>query len=318
MPQDGHPPMRVIPFLALAAQLALPDLCSAQQPCKSTVVGDLRIDQFDSKIYGRRMTLRIWLPPGYGDSANAAHKYPVLYLFDGQTAFDECTAFHGEHELQVDETVTRLISEVKIPPIIVVGIDSTDRRNYEYSPYKDTITDARAPEPIGRQLPSFVADEVMPFVSSRYRVSDSAAQTGIGGTSLGGSAALYVSLARPDLFRLALIQSPNLVLGNGQLLRDSALVARAPDRIAIGVGTTELNFPGIEAFLAPLGLTRADAEAGEVRMNRTLAANLQTAFMKHSQVNLVVDPGANHSSESWARRIPDAITFLYGGADAVH
>jgi enterochelin esterase-like enzyme len=310
--------MRIILLLALAAQLAISVLCPAQQPCKSTVIGDLHIDQFDSKIYGRQMTVRIWLPPGYGDSANAAHKYPVLYLFDGQTAFDECTAFHGEHELQVDETVTRLIDERKIPPIIVVGIDSTERRNYEYSPYKDTIADARAPEPIGRQLPTFLADEVMPFVSLHYRVTDSAAQTGIGGTSLGGSAALYVSLARPDLFRLALIQSPNLMLGNGRLLRDSALVARAPDRIAIGVGTTELNFPGIDAYLAPLGLTRSEVEAGGVTMNRILASNLQTAFMKHSLVNLVVDPGANHSSESWARRIPDAIIFLYGSADAVH
>ncbi len=51
---------------------------------------------------------------------------------------------------------------------------------------------------IGKQLPSFLADEVLPFVSSRYRVSGSASQTGIGGTSLGASAALYISLTRPD------------------------------------------------------------------------------------------------------------------------
>ena len=309
--------MRFVPLLGLAAQFAISGLCLAQQPCKSTVVGDLRISHFDSKIYGRSMTLRIWLPPGYGDSGNAAHKYPTLYLLDGQTAFDDCTAFPGEHELQVDETVTRLVEEHKIPPVIVVGIDSTEHRAFEYSPYKDTITDARAPEPIGKQLPSFVADEVIPFVSSRYRVSDSAAETGIGGTSLGGSAALYASLARSDLFGLALIQSPNHLLGNGQLLRDTALVARAPDRIVIGVGTTELNLPGIDGYLASLRLTRAEAEAGEVRMNRTLASNLQAAFMKHSQVKLVVEPGANHRSESWARRIPEAISFLYGDAEAV-
>src|SRR2546425_6369735 len=119
--------MRIIPLLALAAQLAMSDLCpGAQQPCKSTVVGDLRIEHFDSKIYGRPMTVRIWLPHGYGDSVNATRKYPTLYLLDGQGAFDECTAFHGEHEWQVDETVTRLIDEHKIPSIIVVGIGSTE------------------------------------------------------------------------------------------------------------------------------------------------------------------------------------------------
>jgi predicted alpha/beta superfamily hydrolase len=98
--------------LCLAAQIAIPGLCLAQPPCKSTVVGDLRIKHFDSKIYSKPQTVRIWLPRGYGDSADAAHKYPTLYLLDGQTAFDECTAFHGEHELRVDETVTRLIELV--------------------------------------------------------------------------------------------------------------------------------------------------------------------------------------------------------------
>jgi hypothetical protein len=53
-------------------------------------------------------------------------------------------------------------------------------------------------------------------------------------------------------------------------------------------------------------------------MNQTLASNLQAAFIKHSQVKLVVEPAANHSSVSWARRIPDAISFLYGDAEAVH
>lgn len=120
------------------------------------------------------------------------------------------------------------------------------------------------------------------------------------------------------MFGLALIQSPNLLLGNGQLLLDTALLARAPDRIVIGVGTTELNFPGIDGSLASSGLTRAEAEPGIVRMNQTLASNLQSAFIKHSQVKLVVDPGANHSSEYWARRIPDAISFLYGDAAEAH
>jgi hypothetical protein len=34
-------------------------------PCKSTVVGDLRVQTFQSKTFGDILTLRIWLPPGY-------------------------------------------------------------------------------------------------------------------------------------------------------------------------------------------------------------------------------------------------------------
>lgn len=219
--------------------------------------------------------------------------------------------FAGEHELRIDETVAKLISDHKIPPIIVVGIDSSTKRNYEYSPYRDPISDPACPEPIGKQLPSFLIDEVLPFVSSRYRVSDEPARTGVGGTSLGASAALYVALNRPDVFRLALVESPNLLLGNGHLLRDTRWIVRAPDRIAIGIGSTEVNFPNIEQYLGPLGLNERDTDPGYVRMIETLASNLKGAYFKHPEVMLVVQPGANHSSQFWAQRLPAAIQFLY-------
>jgi predicted alpha/beta superfamily hydrolase len=70
--------------------------------------------------YDTSVTLRIWLPPEYSDTLDNETKYPTLYMLEGQNAFDECTAFHGEHELQIDETATKLISERKIPPIVAV------------------------------------------------------------------------------------------------------------------------------------------------------------------------------------------------------
>jgi hypothetical protein len=90
------------------------------------------------------------------------------------------------------------------------------------------------------------------------------------------------------------------------------MIARVPDRIPIGLGTTELNFPKIEEFLAPFRLTRADAESGSVKMAETLASNLKAAYLKRPEAMLVVEPNANHGAESWAHRLPDAITFLFG------
>lgn len=309
--------MRTTPYAALVACLLVPGVV-AQQPCKSTVVGDLRVEHFESKMYGKTMTARIWLPPGYTDPSNATRKYPTLYFLDGQNAFDQCTAFQGEHELEIDETITRLIAENKVAPMIVVGIDSTHDRDYEYEPYKNPINDAKERDPIGRQLPSFFADEVIPYVSARYRVTDDPVHTGIGGTSLGGFAALYVALNRPDLFRLVLAESPDLLLGNGQLLRDTTFLDRAPDRVAMGVGTTELNFPQAEKYLAPVGLSKDKTEAGVVKMTQIVASNLQAAFLKPAKVLLVLDPGANHSAVFWARRIPADITFLYGEDKPTH
>lgn len=281
------------------------------QPCKSTVVGDLRLEHLESKTYGETITLRIWLPTGYSDAANSDIRYPTLYFLDGQNAFDECTAFHGEHELQIDESVTKLIADKKISPIIVVGIDSTTKRNYEYAPYRDPMAAPGDPEPIGKQLPLFLAGEVLPFISARYRVTADPARRGIGGTSLGGSAALYVALNHPEMFRLALIESPNLLLGNGQLLRDTQFIVRAPDRITIGVGQTEVHFPNIEQYLAPAGLAEKDTDPGTVKMNEILVSHLKEAYFKRPQIMFVVQPGANHSSTYWAQRLPNDIEFLY-------
>jgi len=300
-----------LPTLVVVAILS-PVTLLAQAPCKSTVVGDLHIEHLQSKQYGDTRTLRVWLPPGYDEPANATKKYPVLYLFDGQTAFDDCTSFSGEHELRVDETVTLLIAEHRIDAMIVVGIDSTSRRSYEYPPYTDTVTDPGSPEPIGKQLPAFLSNEVLPYVSAHYRVTADPDQTGIGGTSLGAVAALYVVLNRSDLFRLALIESPTLPVGNGQLLRDTAFLARGPRKVAIGVGTTELSVPGADQFVAHLGLTMEQANEGFYKMPQALAEHLKNAYLNHPEVDLVIEPGANHTSVSWARRLPEAIVFLYG------
>lgn len=313
-------PIEVVCFIMLAAAILCAGAAVAEPQCTSTIVGNLHVEHFQSKIFNRTMTVRIWLPAGYNDTTEAARKYPTLYMLDGQNAFDQCTTFKGEQELQIDETVTRLIAEHKLAPMIVVGVDSAhgEGRDYEYEVWKDPLTDGSQKEPDGKELPSFFGTELMPYVSSRYRVTDDAAHVGIGGTSVGAFAALYVALNRPDLFGLALVESPDLWLGNGQLLRDTTLLLRAPDRVAIGVGASEYNFPQSKAYFAPLRLTEREAEAATVRMNQILASNLNNAFIKHPQVQLVIEPGANHSAVFWSRRIPAAILFLYGNSNTSH
>jgi enterochelin esterase-like enzyme len=270
----------ILPLVLALSLLATFGLAQAQEPCKSTVVGNVRIEQFQSKIFDRMITIRIWLPDEYTDVSQATRKYPTLYMLDGQNAFDQCTAFKGEQELRLDETVTRLITERKIPPMIVVGIDSAHGggRDYEYEVWKDPLTDANAKEPDGKELPLFFGTELIPYVSARYRVSDDAVHTGIGGTSVGGFAALYVALNRPDLFGLVLAESPDLWLGNGQLLRDTTFLLRAPDRIAMGVGKSEYAFPRSKEYFVPLCVTERDAEAATVKMDQILASNTQKGF----------------------------------------
>jgi enterochelin esterase-like enzyme len=233
-------------------------------------------------------------------------------MFDGQTLFDGCTSFKGEGELQLDETLTRLIETHQVSPIIIVGIDSSARRSYEYSIFPDPIGNPGAAEPIGRQLPQFVVGEVMPFVSQRYRVTNDVTKTGIGGTSLGAMAALHVLLQRPDRFGLGLLQSPTVPLGNGQILRDTQFLARGPDRIYIGVGAAELDGAPAEKFAANLRMSVADANAGFAKMVETLATHLRNAALNRPDVTLVIEPSGHHNTASWVRRMPTALITLFG------
>lgn len=70
----------------------------------------------------------VYLPPAYGDSDQT---YPVMYMFDGQNAFEEREAAYGK-AWHLDEFLNDWEKE-----IILVGLQSSaesDRRTAEYCP----------------------------------------------------------------------------------------------------------------------------------------------------------------------------------------
>ncbi len=288
---------RALPFFLLFFAI-LP--CGAQTaPCKSTVTGDVRNLQLKSTIFANTRTVRVLLPPGYNAPENKDRRYPVLYMLDGQNLFDACLSNVSHHEWEVDETVDRLVQEKAIPPIIVVGIDNAEaRRPEEYLPYKDFVYNPDMPEPEGKKLPDFLTREVMPLIDSQYRTLKGHANTGIGGSSYGGDATLYVLMAKPQVFGYGLIESPVLWIGMGQLVRDTNPFVAAPTKIFIGVGGKELDSPMMQERLTSL-----------VRM---LESNLKTAGYNDSNLKVVIDPEAKHTEAAWAKRFPEALKFLFG------
>jgi enterochelin esterase-like enzyme len=260
--------------------------------------------RFDSKVFGNTRMLRVWLPPGYDETANGAKRYPVLYMFDGQDLFDACTA-PDLHEWHVDETLTRLIADGKIDPMIVVGIDNAgERRLSEYLPWRDAIQAPDMPEPDGKRMPDFMLHEVMPAIEAKYRIAKGAENTGIGGSSYGAVAAVYVALQAPGTFGRLLAESVVTWVGNGQLVRDSTGIAEAPERAWFGMGGREAHYPGLH-------MTETLREMAE-----QIASNFRTALLRSSEVKFVFDPEGGHNEESWARRFPDAILFLFGHTPA--
>jgi predicted alpha/beta superfamily hydrolase len=261
-----------------------------------SATGDLRLHEFRSRIFQNTRFLRVWLPPGYDDPQNSGRHYPVLYLNDGQNLFESLSSFNGI-EWQVDETGDRLIRAGMIPPVIFVGIDNAGKdRMREYMPHRSL--NPMLVRVLGSRYPSFLTDEVMPFLARTYRISVRPEHTGLGGSSLGALIALYSAAVRPDVFGRLLIESPSLWASNRQMIRQSRGVRRWPERIFLGTGTAESGRP--------------EKDQSMVDDVRELAGVFRRAGLDDRRLKLVIEEGATHHESAWARRLPDALTFLFG------
>ena len=267
--------------------------------CKSTVNGDLRVHSVTSKIFNNTRSIRVLLPPGYGAAENSSKRYPVLYMLDGQNLFDACLSDVSHAEWQVDETVYRLIREKAIPEIIVVGIDNAGvKRAYEFLPYRDSINPDMEQEPAGKSFPDFLAGEVMPFVNGQYRTLTGHDNTALGGSSYGGVATLYALMARPMTFGYGLIESPSIWVGMGQLIRDTSPLVAFPRKVFMAFGSEEIS--------------QGSAERQVQGFFATVVGNFKAAGYDDSNFRYVYEQGAKHTESAWAKRLPDALKFLFG------
>ena len=264
-----------------------------------SVTGDLRLYEFHSRIFRNTRMLRIWLPPRYDAPGNDTRHYPVLYLNDGQNLFDRATAFAGV-EWQVDETADRLIRQEVIPPLIIVGIDNTQGdRIKEYLPYRSFHPPVLRPQ--GKRYPDFLMKEVMPFVYDRYRIARGPENTGLGGSSLGALISLYVVIERPGVFGRLLLESPSLFVSNRRIVKYSRRFRRWPEKMFMAMGTREAG--------------REDKDRQVVEDVRELERSLRRAGLDESRLLVKIDEGATHNEGEWAKRFPDALSFLFAKHD---
>jgi predicted alpha/beta superfamily hydrolase len=258
--------------------------------------GDLRVHEFRSRFFRNTRFLRVWLPPGYDDSDNSLRRYPVLYLNDGQNLFEPSTSFTGV-EWEVDETAERLIREGQVPSMIIVGIDNAGKDRFrEYMPHRSLSPMMLRVQ--GNRYPNFLMKEVMPFIARNYRVASGPENTGLGGSSLGALISLYTAAMHPGWFGRLLIESPSLWASNRQMIKDSRSIRQWPERIFLATGSAEAG--------------REDRNRSMVDDVRELAGIFRHAGLDDRRLRLMVEDGATHHESAWARRFPDALSFLFG------
>jgi len=263
----------------------------------STVVGELETFRFASEALGNERTVRVWLPPGYRDEANAERRYPVLYLHDGQNCFDRATSAFGM-EWEVDETLTRLIEAGRVPPTIVVGIDNAGAmRSAEYN---SPVVEARGLRGIGDRYVRMLTDELLPEINRQYRTKTGPEHTSIGGSSFGGNISLLAMMLAPETFGRALVESPASATSYiGDAFREQIEAYEGPwaSRVFVAMGDAETGNAARDAELV------ADA--------RRLVAVLREGTGV-DEVKLVIGEGDAHNEQAWARRLEGALVFLFG------
>lgn len=265
-----------------------------------SVAGTLKRLQVSGGVATANGTTRevlVWLPPGYDAASNAKRTYPVLYLMDGQNVFEKIPGLPAEWE--ADEAAMRLVQDGTIEPLIIVAVPHGGAgRISEYLP-APALKDVPAE---GGAHVEWLVREVMPRVNSAFRTDTRASRTAIGGSSLGAVIALEAATTHPEAFGMAMCESPSLATG-GREGWDAWLstIKTWPGRVYVGVGEAET------------GKDPANAErnAAYVQAARDLDARMGKAGVDATRRLLVVEPDGEHNEAAWARRFPQALTFMF-------
>lgn len=155
-------------------------------------------DQIHIPTTNSMRQLRIYMP-----DVPSGQRLPVLYMHDGQNLFDGKTSYGGV-AWEVQQTLDRLIEAKRIPPMMVVGIDNSDRRTFEYSPYKAS---AYVKKKLyfdvggdGDQYATFCATTLKDYIDDHYPTHSDRNNTYMAGSSLGGLITAYIASKYPDTY----------------------------------------------------------------------------------------------------------------------
>jgi enterochelin esterase-like enzyme len=236
--------------------------------------------------------VRVYVPPNNPavlracDPAGAAP--PVLYMFDGQNIFDDEPSFAGGWWLH---HTARDLAARGLPAPVIVGIDHGGHtRTRELSPYR---MKARGQLP---HLIRWLARDLAPKIQREFGVRRDPGGVAVGGSSMGGLAALYAHFHRPDVFGAALCMSPSLWVGRGKIFE---FIDKQP-----------------KPWTTRIWLDAGHHEPGMLRQAERMFHQLRRRGYGDHDLRWHADPIGRHSELSWRGRAPHALEFLFAGTHA--
>jgi len=154
-----------------------------------------------SRYLGAPRTVRIYLPTSY--HAEAARRYPVLYLHDGQNVFSPAgtNICFGWGSWEIEKTVDELCRAGKTREIILVGVDNSPARYAELcGRHRSADTNDST---VFENYESFMVRELKPQIDTDFRTRPESTNTGVLGSSMGGICSIVLAWDHPEVFGCA-------------------------------------------------------------------------------------------------------------------
>lgn len=244
--------LRACVVVALAGACSPPPAPRAPAPAPAVapiVFGETF--HLDSKVLGERRTINVYLPPGY---ATSTEHYPVLFMPDGGVA-EDFPHVAGDVDISIRNGVIR--------PILVVGIENTERRRDLVGPTDIAREHEIAPHAGGSdRFRTFLRTELVPYVDAHYRTGGERALIG---ESLAGLFVIETLLADPELFDDYIAIDPSLWWNDEAVARSAGVTfagwTAKPKHVIVATADEPEILAGVALFMRsvrvdmPRGLT---------------------------------------------------------------
>lgn len=159
----------------------------------------------ESKYVDEPRIINVWMPSTYQSTSDS---FPVMYMADGGIK---------EDFPHMANTLAKLIKSKSIPPMILVGIENTQRRRDLTAPTEIESDKTIAPIVGGsEQFRTFIAEEIFTEIKQRYRTT---AKKAIIGESLAGLFVTETFLLNPEMFDYYIAFDPSLWWNDQKLLK---------------------------------------------------------------------------------------------------
>ncbi|PQJ23299.1 alpha/beta hydrolase [Tenacibaculum sp. SG-28] len=276
----------------------------------------LRVENFNS-VFVTARNVDVWLPKEY----DKTKKYSVLYMHDGQMLFDASKTWNNQ-EWKVDEWATKMQELNKTKDFIVVGIwNIPQSRHSDYFPEKpfmllskktqDSLFTKAKENQSGLQngklkadaYLAFIVNELKPYIDANFSTHSDRKNTFTAGASMGGLIAMYAVCEYPEIFAGAACMSTHWIGLKPNRWNPvpevffSYLKDNAPD-------------PNTHKFYFDYGTETLDAHYV------TYAGKIDSIFQSKGYTNAnfrnIKFQGADHSENSWNKRLATPLLFLLG------